>query len=148
MERLREKYNSACKALQTLEEIIQDYERNKIQSNIFTDSKINHEKFVKYLRDSLIQRFEYTFDIFWKYMKLYLERVEGIKFEVSSPKRLFRQLFQLEFIDENQTKIALKMVDHRNLTTHTYHEGIAEDISNQIPIYFKLIQHILNKASI
>ncbi|MCF7800308.1 nucleotidyltransferase substrate binding protein [Candidatus Babeliales bacterium] len=147
MEKLNKKYDNTVKALRTLEEIITDYKINQKQINILAPTEFERQKFLKYMRDSLIQRFEYTFDCFWKYINFYLDQETGIKIDVPTPKRIFRELFRLNLISENQINLALQMVDHRNLTSHTYHEPLAKEISEKIPDYFEFIKDILNKIN-
>ncbi len=55
------KYDQACKAIKTLEDILVRLEKSR-------SSDIKHEDFVVN-RDATIQRFEYSVDLFWKYLK-------------------------------------------------------------------------------
>jgi len=77
MERLMLKYKDALKALDTLEEILR-------------------QPFSIIVRDATIQRFEYTFEALWKFLKEYLKEREGIV--SNSPKSCFRETFSLGFI--------------------------------------------------
>ena len=92
-------------------------------------------------RDTAIQRFEYTFEATWKAAKIYLTRIEGI--EAASPKKVIRTCFQIGILTDKQTQLGLEMVDDRNLTSHTYHEGVAEGIYSRLADYAGLIQHWL-----
>lgn len=77
----------------------------------------------EFIRDSAIQRFEFTFELFWKLLKEYAVR-EGL--DPRSPRASIKAAFELGIIsDEN---LFLRMLESRNLVTHTYREEIAEDI--------------------
>lgn len=95
------------------------------------------------VRDSSIKRFEYTFDLMWKSLKDYLNFSEGIL--CNSPKKCFREAFNVGIIDEEQTTMLIEMTDDRNLTSHTYIEKIAENIYSKISTYVNLMELILRK---
>ena len=100
MERLKERIDTAQKALTTLQEVLSETNPTVI------------------LRDAAIQRFEYTFEAVWKAGQEFLRSHEGL--DVGSPKGTIRGLFQTGHLNMSQAEIGLKMVDDRNLTAHTY----------------------------
>lgn len=89
-------------------------------------------------RDALIQRFEFSFEILWKAAKDYLFEVDGII--ESSPKKVIRACFEQGVLDEEETRQAIKMTDARNLTTHTYDEGFAEEMVTKVRRYESLMR--------
>ena len=78
------------------------------------------------VRDVAIQRFEYSFEATWKAAQAYLSEVEGLG--VASPRGTIRASLEVGVLDETATRLALKMVDDRNLSVHTYNEALAEAI--------------------
>jgi nucleotidyltransferase substrate binding protein (TIGR01987 family) len=143
-ENLQKKYKKSTDALITLKAAIENMKRvNKIAelSNEYPDN------IYRTFRDSLIQRFEYTFDLTWKYLNLYLES-EGRKIEISTPKNTFRESLKMSLLSADEVRLALQMVDHRNLSTHGYDEMLIESISVQIPAYCKLIENILQRTQV
>lgn len=124
MERLRERLDVAQKALATLQEALAETNPTVI------------------VRDAAIQRFEYTFEAVWKAGQEFLRRQEGL--DVGSPKGVMRGLFQTGYLNERQTELGLKMVDDRNLTSHTYSEGLSENIFKVLPKYAALMQSCLS----
>ncbi|MBU4491635.1 MAG: nucleotidyltransferase substrate binding protein [Euryarchaeota archaeon] len=92
------------------------------------------------VRDATIQRFEYSFEIFWKFLKEYLRVKEGII--CNSPKSCFREAFNVKLFTEEETVTALEMTDDRNLTAHTYHEEVAEEIYRKIKGYYTLMDRV------
>ncbi len=105
------------------------------------------EKMYRIYRDSLIQRFEYTFDTSWKYLSDYL-RAQGIFIAVPSPKTTFRESLKAKILSADEVRLALEMVDDRNLTTHGYDQALIEEISKKIPAYAQILETVLQKTRI
>jgi nucleotidyltransferase substrate binding protein (TIGR01987 family) len=82
----------------------------------------------EFVRDSAIQRFEFTFELFWKSLKGYAEE-SGV--EAYSPRDSLRTAFQLGVIQESSDWF--QMLQDRNLTSHTYNEVTAETIYSPSP---------------
>ena len=126
MEKLKLRAESATKALKTLKEIVE-------------------EPYSTIVRDAAIKRFEYSFDIFWKFIKDYLRVQEGI--ECSSPKSCFREAFKVGILSEEETVEVLEMTDDRNLSTHTYDEKAVEEIYQQVGDYWKLMDELSRRLA-
>ena len=93
------------------------------------------------VRDAAILRFEYTSETFFgKVIKSYLNVQEGII--CNSPKSCFKEAFKADLLSEEKTVKIFEMVDDRNLTSHTYHEEIAEEIYKQVGEYWKLMDEV------
>ena len=90
------------------------------------------------VRDAAIQRFEFVFDLSWKFIKIYLQVNQGIA--CASPKSCWREAYQQKIITYDD--IWLQMTDDRNRTVHTYDQKAAEEIFNKLPKYFKLFQEL------
>lgn len=93
----------------------------------------------EFLRDSSIQRFEFTYELVWKTLKAWLFQNHGL--EVHSPKEVLRESFRQGLLDDDP--LWLKTVELRNLTTHTYRESIAEDIYAALPQVLRLYRDLL-----
>jgi nucleotidyltransferase substrate binding protein (TIGR01987 family) len=143
-ERLLHKYKNAMKAFATLEEANNDIISTK---DYAACEHKNPEKVYKIYRDSLIQRFEYTFDATWKYVAEFLE-ASGRIIENPSPKAVFRECLKAKILSEEEVRLAIAMVDHRNLTTHAYNEAVVEEIIEHMQRYITLIQHLLQGTRI
>lgn len=55
-----------------------------------------------------------------------------------------RDFFSAGHIGELPAKKLLMMVDDRNLSTHTYHEAIADEIFSHIGEYLTILKAILD----
>ncbi len=117
MDRLRERLVVAQKALATLQELPLGERTDTI------------------IRDAAIQRFEYTLEAVWKVAQLYLREREGL--DIASPKGVIRACLAVGLLTPEEGRLALKMVDDRNLTVHTYNETLAE------AIFSRLAQHAM-----
>jgi nucleotidyltransferase substrate binding protein (TIGR01987 family) len=93
-----------------------------------------------FIRDSAIKRFEFTFELFWKSLKLYAE-YEGRS--ANSPRSAFREAFLLEIISESP--VWFQMLEDRNNTAHAYKEKIAEEIYSRLGEYSSLMSITINK---
>jgi nucleotidyltransferase substrate binding protein (TIGR01987 family) len=143
-ERLQNKYKKSYDALETLKEAIENIKSvDKIAELI----KEYPEKIYKIYRDSLIQRFEYSFDQTWKLLCTYLES-EGYKMNIQTPKSTFRECLKTNLLTEEEVRLAITMVDHRNLTTHDYDESLMEKITANIPRYYNLLEKIVQKINL
>lgn len=91
-----------------------------------------------FIRDSLIQRYEYTIELAWKTLKDYLEN-EGF-IDISSPKKVIRQALQGEYITD---PLWLQALDDRNKTSHAYDEDMAQEVTAEIiDKYFFLLRDL------
>jgi nucleotidyltransferase substrate binding protein (TIGR01987 family) len=75
----------------------------------------------------VIQRFEFTFELFWKLLKVYLER-QGIL--VKTPREALKEAFRLELLQDEGS--ALQMLDDRNTSVHIYDEATSREIALRI----------------
>jgi len=94
-------------------------------------------------RDGVIQRFEFSFELLWKTLKLFLAD-EGII--TRSPKEALKETFRYGLIkDEN---LFLDMLEDRNLTTHIYSEDISREIFYRIKDkYLKALKAVVKELS-
>lgn len=78
-------------------------------------------------KDGVIQRFEFTFELLWKALKIYLEH-QGII--AKTPRDSFVEAFRINLFDDE--KIFLDMLEDRNNTSHIYDRVTSEKIYNRI----------------
>ncbi len=76
------------------------------------------------VRDSVIQRFEFTVELSWKALQKFLQ-ASGIP-ETLTPKNVFREAAKLNLVNDPEAWI--KFIDDRNLSSHTYRESLAEQV--------------------
>jgi nucleotidyltransferase substrate binding protein (TIGR01987 family) len=127
LERLKLRYSDTIRAMETLKEIVD-------------------ESFSVIVRDATIQRFEYTFEALWKFLKEYLKEREGVI--CNSPKSCFRELFLLEMITEEETVKFLEITDDRNMTFHTYKEEVSKILYEKMSNHYILMEKLMDKISV
>ena len=137
MEQLKKRHKHTQNALDTLKESINRFKR------ILNSQNLDE---IDTYRDSMIKRFEFTIELTWKYLKLYLEKKVGAKLEHKGPKPTFKYALQYEITSEAETTQAFQMLDNRNRTSHMYKEEIADQMSQLIPGYYDLMQGIIDKT--
>jgi len=108
--------------------------------------KSNDDALLKTLQAGVIQHFEFTYELCWKFLKRWLERnlgrseVEGI-----SRRELFRLAHESRFIDD--VKLWMRFHAARNQTSHTYEQKTANDVlkvaSEFLPQAQDLLQRLL-----
>ena len=125
--RLKIRYEDVKRAIRTLRDILQ-------------------QPYSIIVRDAAIQRFEYTFEALWKFIKEYLKVKEGII--CNSPKSCFREVFTIGIIKEDETIKLLEMTDDRNMTSHTYKEEVAQIIYGKLKEYSELIEDIIRRFEV
>jgi len=110
-----------------------------------SDDALNKEPDNDFIKDSLIQRYEYTIELAWKTMKDYLEEQGFI--DVSSPKKVIRKAFAEGLIQDAPAWMAA--LNGRNITSHAYDETkaneIVKDISEQYILIFRDLYEQMNK---
>ena len=91
--------------------------------------------------DATIQRFEFTYELLWKTLKIFLEDIHGIR--AVSPRLVFKEAFALSVVE--QEDIFLEMMQSRNLLSHTYNEEQAAEIYRKCPMYLSTIKDVCNR---
>ena len=118
------------KALNSLKEVIEVYNSDK--KNLIT-------------RDSMIQRYEYTYSLALKMIKrffslgAFVENVEGMTFN-----EMVRQANKMSLLKSNLEKWNDFRI-MRNLTSHTYDEKVALNVVEIIPEFSDEAEFLLNK---
>ena len=98
------------------------------------------------VRDACLQRFEFSYELLWKTLKIFLEEIHGVR--AVSPRQVFKEAFALSIIDEELTFV--EMIESRNPLSHTYNEEQAAKIYVKCADYLKAMNSVLaqlNKQS-
>lgn len=143
MGKINQKITTMNEALLSLADSIKLFEEYENINQ--KDPSIKNEKIFLAMRDSVIQRFEYCTDLFWKVLKLYLEEVEKIDLPTYSPRGVIRETVKVKTITEEEAKASMNMIVSRNKTSHIYHQETAELIAEEIPGFFDTMTTIVKK---
>jgi nucleotidyltransferase substrate binding protein (TIGR01987 family) len=91
--------------------------------------------------DGAIQRFEFTYELFWKLLRAFL-RQEGIA--VDTPRECFKEAYRLALLKDEET--ALRMLEDRNLTVHLYDRKTLRSVFERIKsLYGPLFNEVLER---
>ena len=77
----------------------------------------------EFVRDSVIQRFEFTHELAWKMLKLRLEQEDIF---AKTPRETMQASLEAGFIEDGNAWTDLQKM--RNMTSHTYNEELAEEV--------------------
>lgn len=90
-------------------------------------------------RAGLIQFFEMSFELAWNTMKDYLEE-QGFA-DVITPRETIKKAFEIALISDGHRW--LKLLEDRNLTSHTYDEKTAVEVERLIrEPYYPLLRQL------
>ncbi|MFH1562685.1 MAG: nucleotidyltransferase substrate binding protein [Nitrospirota bacterium] len=90
-------------------------------------------------KDGAIQRFEFTFELLWKALKIFLE-YQGIV--VNTPRESLKEAFRINLLGDEE--VFLQMLEDRNKTSHIYDEETSEEIFERIKTaYIQSIEKVL-----
>ncbi|MBN2313361.1 MAG: nucleotidyltransferase substrate binding protein [Sedimentisphaerales bacterium] len=125
--------SSLRKAVESLEKAL-----NVANDEIFM-SRLNDDQ-KKTVRAGVIQNFEFTYELCWKFMRRWLEVNLGMAYVAGvSRRQLFRLSAEHRLIDDVDRWMVFH--DARNETSHTYDENTAEDV-------FETAQTFLDDAQV
>jgi len=82
--------------------------------------------------DGTIQRFEFTFELFWKTLRRFLQR-EGV--DTASPKSTLRHAYRRGLLDRE--RLWLDMLEDRNRSSHVYNAEMAQEIFGRLPSHYR-----------
>jgi nucleotidyltransferase substrate binding protein (TIGR01987 family) len=103
-ERLQERVSTYMQAVYQLEKACQQTEN-------------------EYIRDSVIRRFEFCWELAWKMLKL---RLQQLGVEVLNPRDIFKEALNMGLIQDGHAWSQIQK--YRNQTSHTYDESLAQEV--------------------
>lgn len=81
------------------------------------------------LRDSLIQRFEFTYELTHKTLKEAMKYL-GVTLENSFPRTIYKKAYVNNLISDD--KVWINLLEDRNATSHIYNEHLSDEIAHRI----------------
>jgi len=111
-------------------------------------ARVNSDSQDDQLRDGLIQRFEFTYEISHKMLKRFLEMTSATPaaFDEMTFQDLIRTGNERGLLRSDWTAWK-RFRDMRAKTSHTYSEDIAVDVVNGIPEFLEEALHLKNRLS-
>lgn len=132
--------SSLQRAVQSLERAV-NVAKTVIKGNVDND-------FDEVIRAGVIQNFEFTYELCWKFMKRWLEmNGEGPAVDGATRKELFRMAAERQLIGD--VEAWFQYARARNETSHTYNTRTAADVFESAKAFVKdaksLLQRLENK---
>lgn len=117
---------------------------NKIDFSPILNAYSSLDKALKEAKSDLeksgaIQRFEYCYELSWKFMRKVLKQ-RGL--EYNSPREVFRAAAQEGLIEDPEKWF--EAIRKRNLTVHTYDEDFANEIFHYLPTFKQEMQKLID----
>lgn len=103
----------------------------------------NDEKMKIYIKDSCIQRFEYTYEAAKKIMNKFLKKEYDKKDSDLTINNIFREMYGLELIENFENWVDYRQ--KRNLTSHEYDINLTYPIIDIIPDFINDTEFLINK---
>ena len=152
--RWKQRFSNLQKAFEKLQRGLEifNYElylerRDKLRENLDSDSEHFLMVELEQLdldREGIIQRFEYTFELFILTLQDYLKYTGEPPEEVLGKTGILRKALSNNLIEDHDGW--RKMLKSRNLTSHTYNEETADEITEDvIEIFFPLMQKLYDR---
>ena len=125
LNRCYERFARFQSALKRLSEAIFQYE------NLADETEVVKSM----MRDSIVKRFEFTFELAWKVMKDYAE-YNGYDDMANSPRNAIRLALQMGIISDTAW---MSMLESRNTMAHVYDEEEADSIIDELSNYHNML---------
>jgi nucleotidyltransferase substrate binding protein (TIGR01987 family) len=135
MEKIKDRYEIAVQTLKTFKEALDILEQYPTQ------------EYYLFICDSAIQRFEYSIDTFWKFIKLYMTDILNITIDVASPRPILREAVNAKLLTEDEFKILLRGIIRRNETSHAYNKELAGHILTELPNFYVIMHNVLTRMT-
>lgn len=99
------------------------------------------------IRDGLIQNYEFTIEIFWKFLFTIL-RSQGIVINSVTGINTFKEAENQRFISKDEYNQLTQLIVDRNESSHTYLEPLAIEIADRIPAHYQVMKKIFDRIEI
>ncbi len=126
--RWEQRFSNYNKALKKLSEAIEYIQKDLKEKEVDIENEEAGEVLEEIIKEGLIQRFEYTYEMAWNVMKDYAF-FQGNS-EISGSRDAIRYAFSVNLISNGD--MWMDMITSRIKTSHTYNEETANEISQKI----------------
>ena len=114
-------------------------------SNFEASLSIQTELFPEIIKDSVesgqIQKFEVSWELLWKTIKIFLYETDGI--DERSPKIVIKSFFNAGYCDYQDYENLIAIIDDRNSLSHIYSSEMIGNILMRLNDYLRLMKKCL-----
>ena len=90
------------------------------------------------LKSGQIQKFEFTIELLWKTIQVFLFEVDGI--DVVTPKSVAKEFVEAGYCDYGEYELFIRAINDRNQLSHIYRQEMAESIWQRLPEYAVMVE--------
>ncbi len=103
----------------------------------FKNTELIEEEAIK---ESLVQRFEYTVELSWKIVARHIEEYFGLDI-IKAPKPVLREAGRLEILD---AQAWISFINTRNIASHTYNKNTLDSVLELMPDFYTHAKRLLD----
>lgn len=115
-------------------------------SNFSAALTLEPELFPELVADNIksgqIQKFEFTVELLWKTVQVFLFQVDGV--DVATPKSVAKEFVEAGYCDYGTYELFIRAINDRNQLSHIYRQEMAETIRQRLSEYIRMTEYILN----
>jgi nucleotidyltransferase substrate binding protein (TIGR01987 family) len=93
------------------------------------------------IKSGQIQKFEFTVELLWKTVQVFLFEVDGV--DVITPKSVAKEFVEAGYCDYEAYELFIRAINDRNHLSHIYRQEMAESIWNYLPEYLSMVEQIV-----
>ena len=90
--------------------------------------------------DAVIQRFEFTFELAWKSIRL---AAKAVGYDCKSPRGCLKLAYKLEWLEDEEKW--LRLLEARNQISHAYDQETAREVYETVKEYFEVFKSLLEE---
>jgi nucleotidyltransferase substrate binding protein (TIGR01987 family) len=105
------------------------------------DLSLYGEKEADLLKNGQIQKFEFSIEILWKTLRIFLYEIHG--FDIQSPKGVIKKFFELGYINYQTSDNLLRAIEIRNTLSHVYMKEVFQTLYREILPYSEVFIKVL-----
>jgi nucleotidyltransferase substrate binding protein (TIGR01987 family) len=94
------------------------------------------------LKSGQIQKFEFTVELLWKTVQVFLFEVDGV--DVITPKSVAKEFVEAGYCDYEVYELFIRAINDRNQLSHIYRQEMAESIWQRLPEYVCLVEQMVS----
>jgi nucleotidyltransferase substrate binding protein (TIGR01987 family) len=93
------------------------------------------------IKSGQIQKFEFTVELLWKTVQVFLFEVDGV--DVITPKSVAKEYVEAGYCDYEAYELLIRAINDKNQLSHIYRQEMAEPIWQRLPEYVCLVEQIV-----
>ena len=94
------------------------------------------------IKSGQIQKFEFTVELLWKTVQIFLFEVDGV--DAVTPKSVAKEFVEAGYCDYESYELFIRAINDRNHLSHIYRQEMAETIWLRLSEYVLIFEKIVN----